>query len=243
MAKEDRFKGAIWFRHPEVNHLRVTLGGIGGIGSWVGLLLSRSNIYFNAYDDDSVEEHNLGGQAFQNNSVGSSKVSALLETLKTFASARYLLGFCRKILDTTNPTEISIICIAAFDNIEARKTLFELWQKRMESETEENKRKACFIDGRLDFNQYRVFYVPYVESTMEEYKKHLDTSVNIPDAACTEKQTSFLACTIAGNILSILTSHFSNVITLKESSTESCSIPFSTEVFPSLGFTEYGESV
>ena len=63
-AQYNRFKGADWFEI--VQEQDVILAGLGGIGSWVSLFLSRLGPKtISLYDDDHFEEHNLSGQAFK----------------------------------------------------------------------------------------------------------------------------------------------------------------------------------
>ena len=73
-AQYNRFKGADWFEI--VQEQDVILAGLGGIGSWVSLFLSRLGPKtITLYDDDRFEPHNLSGQAFRIASLGISSVS------------------------------------------------------------------------------------------------------------------------------------------------------------------------
>ena len=69
----ERFKGAPWFNNVKDKH--VTLIGLGGIGSWVNLLVSRLNVrYMTLYDFDSFEDHNMAGQLVSKVDVNRPKV-------------------------------------------------------------------------------------------------------------------------------------------------------------------------
>ena len=64
----DRFKGALWYN--KVSKSVITIIGVGGIGSFVSFLLSRTSpktIYI--MDDDEVEGVNLSGQFYDKNSI------------------------------------------------------------------------------------------------------------------------------------------------------------------------------
>ena len=84
-AQYNRFKGADWFEI--VQEQNVILAGLGGIGSWVSLFLSRLGPKtISLYDDDRFEEHNLSGQAFRINSLGRSKVEEATSIATDFSN-------------------------------------------------------------------------------------------------------------------------------------------------------------
>ena len=77
-----RFSGASWFE--AAKGVSATIAGVGGIGSWTSLLLSRisQTIRITLYDDDNVEVVNLAGQMFSSNQVGLHKVYAAQEVIR-----------------------------------------------------------------------------------------------------------------------------------------------------------------
>ena len=63
-----RFSSADWFE--KIKEQEVVLAGLGGIGSWCALLLSRLDIrYLTLYDDDVVDSVNLAGQFYRKNQI------------------------------------------------------------------------------------------------------------------------------------------------------------------------------
>ena len=82
-----RFSGASWFE--AAKGVTATIAGVGGIGSWTSLLLSRisTSIRINLYDDDKVEVVNLAGQMFSSNQVGHYKVYAAQEVIRYFSGS------------------------------------------------------------------------------------------------------------------------------------------------------------
>ena len=172
----NRFKDADWL--PK-NKEAVLVGGAGGIGSWVTFFLTK--IGFNAYlyDFDTVETHNLGGQLFKQNAVGKPKVEAVREVVEEYCGVQ-ISTFQEKITETSPG---HMYCVSAFDNMEARKTMFNTWKKfaLLYPET------AIFIDGRLELESFQIFCVTpdriadyekhlFSDSVIEEFIKTIDTS-------------------------------------------------------------------
>lgn len=134
----NRFKGAAWFpQHDEM----VVIGGAGGIGSWLTFFLSRAGFKPLVYDDDSVEEHNLGGQLFRQKDIGSLKVTAVYNIINEFVGEQINIQSIR--VDVDSPTHLFMF--SAFDNMEARKAMFKVWKKSIEGASV----TPIFIDGRL----------------------------------------------------------------------------------------------
>lgn len=197
----DRFKDAPWFpslEHPE----RVLIGGAGGIGSWLTMFLVRAGFKPVVYDFDTIEEHNLGGQLFTRNNIGRYKVDALQVMIS---------DYCGKHLDTISGpfTENSMshhFMFSAFDNMEARKTMFNVWKQSFANAVV----KPLFIDGRLLMEQLQIFCV--TPETADAYEReHLFLDSEVEDAPCTMKQTSHAAAMIASHMTGFFTNHMTNI--------------------------------
>lgn len=134
----DRFKDAPWF--PQRDEL-VMIGGAGGIGSWLAFFLTRAGFKPTIYDFDIIEEHNVGGQLFRNSDVGLPKVSALYNIIKEFCGNE--INTVNQRIDENSPTHYFMF--SAFDNMRARKDLFEVWKKSIPNCPV----TPIFIDGRL----------------------------------------------------------------------------------------------
>ena len=142
----DRFKDAEWF-----GDRTVLIGGCGGIGSWLSLFLSRAGFTEVIYDNDKVEEHNIGGQLYGIKNVGKTKVDAIAEIIYEFTGDNRVHVFCSR-MNKTSPTNKYVF--SAFDNMKARKELFENWL-----ESYRNSDDAIFIDGRLAAESFQVYTV------------------------------------------------------------------------------------
>lgn len=210
-----RFKDAPWFPKEETN---VIVGGAGGIGSWLTLMLSRAGFYPIVYDFDRLEEHNLAGQLY-------TKLDAEANVLKVDA----LKGLCKHFADTditvmgekyTKDSMSHHYVFSAFDNMQARKDMFNSWKeyvaewkefKTMVDASKEvnlNMWEPIFIDGRLTAEQMQIFCV--TSDKIEEYEKHLFDDTEVQEAPCTMKQTSHSAAMIASHMVGFFTNHMTN---------------------------------
>lgn len=153
-----RFKDAAFMNLGELSQELILVGGVGGIGSATVLSLGKSlggipTIYI--LDNDRVESHNIGTQFFNEADVGNYKVYSLQSSMLS-------LG-----IKNINPiahkydNEITPIMISAFDNMEARKQMFNIWKN--------SEKRELFIDGRLRANLYEVYIV--TKGREEEFEK------------------------------------------------------------------------
>lgn len=195
----DRFKDAPWF--PQRDEL-VMIGGAGGIGSWLTFLLVRAGFKPMVHDFDVIEEHNLGGQLFRKQDVNELKVSALFRIVKTFCDEE--ISTSTIAINEDSPTHYFMF--SAFDNMKARKDLFNVWKKSHE---------GCpvtpiFIDGRLTVDQLQIMCV--TPENMDRYEEeHLFDDSLVEDEPCTLRQTSHAAAMIASLMVGFFTNHITNI--------------------------------
>ena len=187
----DRFKDLPWFR-PDLDRVNVIIGGAGGIGSWLTLLLARMGANTYIYDFDTVSATNIGGQLFSNDSIGETKVTALKRTVQQY-SGSYTNAFFEKY---TEESLRSIYMFSAFDNMEARRIMFNRWKSQ-------DPEKGIFIDGRLIAESLQIFCV--TKDNMDIYEQeYLFSDSEVEDAPCTMKQTSHSAAMIASHMVGFL---------------------------------------
>ena len=219
----DRFKGAPWMSDKE---LTVLIGGAGGIGSWTALLLKRAGFEIGIYDDDTIESHNLGGQLFRKSDIGTPKVDAVEDVIKQFCGEE-ITTFNERVVEDSMTNGLVVM---AFDNMKARKVMYESWKKEFG-----NNPIALLIDGRLIAEQIQVFCIRGNSADMTTYEKeHLFDDEEVEDAACTFKQTSHFAAGIAFLITTFLTNHVANVLEKNEGR----QIPFFTQYYGPLNMFE-----
>lgn len=214
VAQSGRFKDAPWFPKEETH---VVVGGSGGIGSWLTLMLARANYIPMIYDFDTIEEHNIGGQLFSKKHIGKSKVEALSEVVKDFADTDVFKYNEKYTKDSMSHHYV----FSAFDNMKARKDMFESWKAYVKewldfiniseatSETIESRPHVpIFIDGRLTMEQVQIFCV--TPDKIDDYEKELFDDSEVEDVPCTLKQTSHSAAMIASHMVGFFTNHFTN---------------------------------
>lgn len=195
----DRFKDAPWF--PDREEI-VMVGGAGGIGSWLTFFLVRAGFRPTVYDFDVIEEHNLGGQLFRPNDIGSLKVNALSDIIHKFCGEQ--INTVSDAINAESPTHYFMF--SAFDNMKARKDLFEVWKRSIENCPV----TPIFIDGRLEMEQLQIFAI--TPENMNQYEQeHLFDDSEVEDAPCTMRQTSHSAAMIASHMVAIFTNHITNI--------------------------------
>lgn len=220
-----RFSGAIWYQ--QIKKQEITLAGVGGIGSYLGLLLGRLEPNMLAiYDPDVVEPANMSGQMYGFEDVDKYKVDALYEIIRRYTTTNNVYTFSRAIdhTDTVRP-----ICICGFDNMEARKLLYTLWKQQLPTFEE----PALFIDGRLNAEEFQIFCIQgYDTKAMEEYEqKWLFTDAESDESICSYKQTTFCANMIA----TFMVNYFVNFIANQCGPIINRSVPFFTHYDATLG--------
>ena len=204
-----RFSGASWFE--AAKSVSATIAGVGGIGSWTSLLLSRisTSIRVNLYDDDKVEVVNLAGQMFSSNQVGLYKVYAAQEVIRYF-SGSYCNAAPYRIASTTSIYDNIVIC--GFDNMEARKILYRLWKARAKSFPVAEQGEFLFIDGRMNAEEFQIFSITGDDDyNMKRYEEEfLFSDAEVAPAVCSYKQTTYCASMIASFMINSLVNFLSN---------------------------------
>ena len=205
----DRFKDLSWAKAaPEQV---IMLGGLGGIGSWTALFLSRAGFIVKGFDHDTVERHNLGGQLYSLKSVGRTKASALKKILEDLTPGHGFDGYSMKLLFSgkSNTDVVSPYVIAGFDNMKARKGLFETWIIACQGPAFPKKR-PFFIDGRMRAEGFQLYFVDQTKKSQEAYAATLFDDKEVPDEVCTIKATSHVGAMIGTFITSMVANHFSD---------------------------------
>lgn len=191
-AYRDRFKEAPWY-NPDI---QVTVGGLGSIGSWLTLFLGRIVNKIYVYDFDEVEEHNISGQFYGGGDVGRSKQQAIRSSISEFnPDTRIVLR--NRFTEDSGVTPISFAC---FDNMKARKYMYENWKDKDNRE--------LFVDGRLTAEELWVYSV--IPGREERYEEYLFSDDEIEDLPCSFKSTTHISAMIASYMTVSLTNYLHN---------------------------------
>lgn len=205
-----RFSGAIWYE--EIQKQTVTLAGVGGIGSYVGFLLSRLKPNrLIIYDPDRVETVNMSGQLYGQTDVGRYKCAALADMVMNYANYCNIVALDQRFEDGSDATDI-MIC--GFDNMAARRTFYEKWKQRVLSYPagSDNRKKCLFIDGRLAAEEFQVLSIQGDdERAMAAYEdKWLFSDAEAEETICSYKQTTFMANMIASVMVNVFVNFIAN---------------------------------
>lgn len=203
-----RFSDAIWA--DAIRTKTVTLAGVGGIGSYVGFLLSRlkpSRIIL--YDPDIVEATNMSGQLYEGANIGKPKVAALSQTMQRFSGYYTTYSYPTRFIGST---PISNIMICGFDNMAARRTFYESWKRGVNSVFKDIKSDSLLIDGRLAAEEFQVFCIKGDDDYhMKQYEsKWLFSDEEAEETICSYKQTSHCANMIASVMVNLFVNFVAN---------------------------------
>ena len=215
-----RFKDAPWFPKEEVN---VIVGGVGGIGSWLTLMLARAGFVPMVYDFDTFEVHNMSGQLVPEKLIGKIKVDAVAEVVKDFTGTTIHTFNEKYTADSMSHHYV----FSGFDNMQARKDMFSAWCEYVAEWKDAGApdEVPVFIDGRLLMEQMQIFCV--TPDRVQEYEKHLFDDTEVKEAPCTLKQTSHSAAMIASHMVAFFTNHMTNVANKSDERV----VPFQWEYF------------
>jgi len=214
MSRE-RFQDALWVNHS----VKINVGGAGGIGSWYSFFATRAGFNVQVHDFDVVEEHNLGGQLFLHQDIGSRKIDALSNVVSLFNDEDFSLNCYSTKIDNNTPLypfqhyrgALTII-VSAFDNMKARTDLFNIAIRVAQN------CDVYFIDGRLLMEQMRIYCVNMKDETaVQDYAvNHLFDDSEVEELPCTMKQVSHGAAMIATHMMGFTTNIISNHFVWKE---------------------------
>lgn len=191
-----RFSEIIWAKHAALYSIAII--GLGGIGSWLALMLGRIGYNLTLIDYDKIENHNLGGQLYNSTDIGELKVSAI-KNLLYLNFVNNVNAYSIKFTDASSIN--STILISAVDDMNVRKLLFNKFVK--------NTRTELFIDGRMSAEQFEVYIVTKDHNRIEKYKESLFDNSEVEDEPCTSKATSHFGAEIAANITKAINNYVS----------------------------------
>lgn len=231
-----RYNSADWF--DKINELSVTLVGVGGIGSWVSLLLSRTNVRrITCFDPDKFEKVNMAGQFVSQDQIGDNKTRVASQNAYKFSNFRNFITHTRKFEDIYLYDDI---LITGLDNMAGRRKTFEIFKFTVDSYKRrgDDLSKLMYIDGRLTAEQFQIFVLFGTDSPefMNSYEEqYLFNDSEVTEPICSYKQTSYAACMIASYIVNYVVAHASNLAGNSFPRT----IPFYTEVDCVMNYIEF----
>ncbi len=168
----------------------VTIGGLGSIGSYLSHALASmtTKLNWNIYEMDAVEDTNLAGQFYKSTQIRTDKVNATITNIREFRPGSFTFNSLGKCVEDCLTTPI---VFSGFDNMLARKYLFESWVKNGE---------GVFIDGRMSFTDYAIFVVLPIEEHINAYRAAIVDDSKIEQPLCTLKMNTFMAMQVASKM-------------------------------------------
>lgn len=211
LVKENtsRFSSASWFN--EVQQKSVLLAGLGGIGSWTALLLSRLNPdCMTLIDYDTVDAPNMSGQLYGIDNMGNFKVDSIISLLNSLSDYFTIIGLCERFTLNSTPYDIMI---GGFDNMAARKTFYEVWTRHVNRLPVQDRKKCLFIDGRLAAEEFQIYCFTGADTYhINKYGTEcLFSDSEAEEAVCSYKQTAYSACMIASFIVNLFVNFNANL--------------------------------
>ncbi len=203
-----RFSSAIWYN--KIQEKVIILAGVGGIGSYVGFLLSRMKpAALFMYDPDIVETVNMSGQLYSKANIGAYKVSALSEMISIYSDYNSIFAIPERFDETC---EASDIMICGFDNMDARRVFFNKWVNHVNNKPEIEKSNCLYIDGRLAAEEFQIFCIKGDDKfNINRYKKEfLFSDLEADETVCSYKQTTFMANMIASVMVNLFVNFVAN---------------------------------
>lgn len=201
-----RFSSAIWY--DAIKQSNIVIAGVGGIGSWVSVLIARMHPEsLVLYDPDKVEMVNMSGQLHSHNFCGEYKTTSCTNLNQTIGNYYRTIAYNRAY-DIYGRTDDIMIC--GFDNMAARKVFFDKWLTRVELSSYPE--RCLYIDGRLSAESYQIFAIQGTDKrAIQEYQeKWLFDDNEADETVCSYKQTSYMAAMIASNMVNIYVNHMAN---------------------------------
>ena len=190
----------------EVSSLKMTLIGIGAIGSNVATILARTGVKnFVLVDPDTVGIENLGPTSFSWDDVGELKVNAMSEQI------------CEITGDTAN-VEVwperyrgriidSDIVIVGVDSMHVRQQLWD-WRDQFPG-------WKLWLDGRIGHDQMSVYTVLEGDGVQYEYYEQTLQRAQT-ELPCGQKATAYICSLIAGIMSGMVVSYLNNGLLPRE---------------------------
>ncbi len=186
----------------------ITLGGLGGLGSHIALQLARVGHRIDMYDMDFVNEENLGGGQFYSlNQIGQLKTDATVQNIRLFAGGRSHMAYG----EFTKTSPVYPICIATFDNMEARKMMFDQWCRLIKAKDKPKEILYLFINISM---LPEGGFIELVDrpSRVKRWKEEWVPSSEIPDLACSFKSTTHNAMLMGARAVGLMNNSIFNHI-------------------------------
>lgn len=176
-----------------LNHLGITLIGLGSIGSMTGLALSKMGVVgITAFDADCVEVHNWANQMYCDEDIGRLKAHAFADLVAIYG------GHAPNAIATRYVDQpLTELVISAVDSMESRTVIWKSAREKPDVK--------LLIDARMGLETLVVWTVrPQVREDRVAYSQSLvpdDQALQEPCTARTICYTPLMAASIVCNLV------------------------------------------
>lgn len=172
----------------------VNIIGCGATGSYTALALAKMGFNeFYLYDDDTVEEANIGPQLYGMKDLGEKKVVALKKLLSQLSPALDVNVYPERVTKDTPLTKG--IIIVALDSMEGRAMIWRNFRQTM----------PLIVDPRIGGQIIRVFAIPQNSKPhLEHYRETLYSDEEAFDFPCAERGVADVSFLIGGLVSGIV---------------------------------------
>jgi molybdopterin/thiamine biosynthesis adenylyltransferase len=195
-----RFRDCPWYSE---QYPRATVGGVGGIGSWLTFFLGRIGVPMMLYDFDTIDYTNMGGQLFTKGSVGQRKTAGVIDNIQNYSGPSNIIT--RGRYDAHDP--VDNVLFTCFDNMKAREQMAQQWYRQ--NKMQRLSRPAIFIDGRMTVESFQIYAV--TPNRYEEYMdKYMFDDSRVHEPLCSMKATSHIGAMIGSMMTQCFTNYMTN---------------------------------
>lgn len=161
----------------EMDATKVTIIGVGGIGSPTAMALSKMGIpHLEVYDNDVVDNHNLPNQFYRIKDIGKPKVESLKEMCSDFS-----MGSFEANNEMYDDQFLDGIVVSGVDSMTARKTI---WNNGIKYKPSIN----MYIDARMGAEICRIYTInPTSPDQVKFYEGTLYDDEEASEERCTAK--------------------------------------------------------
>lgn len=219
------------FFDPANSHHAVDLVGVGGIGSFTAHALARLGVTrLGLYDDDTVDPHNVGCQAFDWTDVTHPKVDRISRVIEQINPDCSIQAHQTRVSGRPDLAHDNSVVITAVDSMSARADIF--------NDSYLNPKTPLYVDARIAGELVHVHaFNPTDLAHAEKYRTSLHSDDEAIDAPCTAQNVIDVGYTVAALIVRLVRSHLSpndtppaNFVSVNQHSLTMTALPYNDDL-------------
>lgn len=151
-------------------HVQVAFVGLGNLGSKMALTAARMGFIVSGSDPDTVDESNLGTQAYLIAQEGQRKPEAMRQLMRLVGARDLGVGNFRSSTDPSGVTSECTVAIISTDSLESRREIFgtEFWRNMVSFEGAD----PLIVDVRMALESLEAYFI-----RLDEVGKHVKDTI------------------------------------------------------------------